>query len=630
MDNEIIQCPRCDTDNPEASDICYVCGEPLHAQPSESGGKHWMIGILAIIAVGMGAFFVYHQVSRKSPPQIASQAALPAPLPPSTENVDASAKSGSVSAPPSTKSAPAEPEKRNRPAGMVIIKNVAEKTIAQFQAAIVADGWIVLPKQVCLGGSQWLFQTAAGKELSITEGVIAENDLLGIWRIQNGEMLPRGPELRPWAKDQALMWASLQADADPVPVQISVSDRQTHFAKAILNSGISESGILLQDDHVVGWTFGSVLKGAYVWIGSPGTDLKAEIRVDDYYRETFANSREEELMLALALDDGYTQLERLAAVVNAFRFAPKLPLDKTPADLKPAAVIPKVRALTTRAVQDGYALEVAGIFDTQVLIQIADISLVAEVLDAIVEGYDYEEAVELAEDISQRISLQDNQARREFAEIRSDLYQNWITAALDQGDTQTGWHAYELGSQRFPDDLKIHLLGVQLALLDNDWARAEKLLARKEYPSSLADRVRNLQSRISELKGQEGKIVIRFSPGSQVIPVSATLDQNVEQRFLVDTGASTTTIPSATAAQLGLEIGSDNPVRRINTAAGIIEAPEVVLSSVKLNDWEVTDVEALVIDIPNQTNLGLLGVNFLEQFHMDLNTDKGILILEPR
>ena len=630
MDNEIIQCPRCDTDNPEASDICYVCGEPLHAQPSESGGKHWMIGILAIIAVGMGAFFVYHQVSRKSPPQIASQAALPAPLPPSTENVDASAKSGSVSAPPSTKSAPAEPEKRNRPAGMVIIKNVAEKTIAQFQAAIVADGWIVLPKQVCLGGSQWLFQTAAGKELSITEGVIAENDLLGIWRIQNGEMLPRGPELRPWAKDQALMWASLQADADPVPVQISVSDRQTHFAKAILNSGISESGILLQDDHVVGWTFGSVLKGAYVWIGSPGTDLKAEIRVDDYYRETFANSREEELMLALALDDGYTQLERLAAVVNAFRFAPKLPLDKTPADLKPAAVIPKVRALTTRAVQDGYALEVAGIFDTQVLIQIADISLVAEVLDAIVEGYDYEEAVELAEDISQRISLQDNQARREFAEIRSDLYQNWITAALDQGDTQTGWHAYELGSQRFPDDLKIHLLGVQLALLDNDWARAEKLLARKEYPSSLADRVRNLQSRISELKGQEGKIVIRFSPGSQVIPVNATLDQNVEQRFLVDTGASTTTIPSATAAQLGLEIGSDNPVRRINTAAGIIEAPEVVLSSVKLNDWEVTDVEALVIDIPNQTNLGLLGVNFLEQFHMDLNTDKGILILEPR
>ena len=60
MDNEIIQCPRCDTDNPVASDICYVCGEPLHEQPSDTGGKHWFIGILVLIAAGIGAFFVYH------------------------------------------------------------------------------------------------------------------------------------------------------------------------------------------------------------------------------------------------------------------------------------------------------------------------------------------------------------------------------------------------------------------------------------------------------------------------------------------------------------------------------------------------------------------------------------------
>ena len=335
-------------------------------------------------------------------------------------------------------------------------------------------------------------------------------------------------------------------------------------------------------------------------------------------------------MLALALGDEYTPLERLAAVANAFRFAPKLPLEKTPANLKPDVVIPKIRALTTRAVQDGYALEVAGIFDSQILIQIADISLVAEVLDATVEGYDYEEAVELAEDISQRIPLPDNQARLQFTEIRSDLYQNWITAALDQGDTQGGWHAYELGSQRLPDDLKIHLLGVRLALSENDWATAEKLLAQKEYPSSLADQVRNLQSRISDLKAQQGKIVIRFTPGAQVIPVNATLDQSVKQRFIVDTGSSTVTIPTSTAEQLGLEIGSDNPVRRINTAAGLIEAPVVVLPSIKLDNWEITEVEALVFDIPNQSDLGLLGLNFLEQFRMDLNTDKGILILEPR
>ena len=68
----------------------------------------------------------------------------------------------------------------------------------------------------------------------------------------------------------------------------------------------------------------------------------------------------------------------------------------------------------------------------------------------------------------------------------------------------------------------------------------------------------------------------------------------------------------------------------MTTAAGIIEAPEVVLPCLKLDDWEVADINALVIDIPNQTDLGLLGLNFLERFRMDLNTEKGVLILEPR
>jgi aspartyl protease family protein len=626
MDNDIIQCPRCDTDNPVASDICYVCGQALHEQQTDKDGKHWLMGLLILIAAGIGAFFLYNQFPRESPPPIVSQVVPATPLTPPAEKTDGSVKSDSVPAPPKTK----EPLTQGRSAGSVIINNTAEKTIARIPAAIVADGWIALPKQSCLGGSQWLFQTAAGKELSILEGIIAENDKLGIWRIQNDDMSLKGPELRPWAEGQELMWTSLKADAVAKPVEINVSDRQTHFAGATLSPEISEPGILIQDDHVVGWTFGSALKGAFVWIGSPGAELKAAIRVEDYYRATFANSREEELTLALALDDDYTQLERLAAVANAFRFAPKLAMENTPPDLKPDAVIPKLQTLTAQAVRDGYALDVAGIFDAQILIQVADINLVAEVLKATVEGYDFEEAAELAEDISQRISLTESQAKIQFAELRSGLYQNWITSALDQGDIQDGWHAYELGSQQLPNDLKIHLLGVRLALAQNDWAKAERLLGQKDYPTSLADQVSILQARISELKGQEGKIVIQFTPGSQVIQVSATLDQTVEQRFIVDTGASTVTIPSATAERLGIDLDSDFPVRSVTTAAGIIEAPEVVLPSIKLDDWEVADITALVIDIPNQPDLGLLGLNFLERFRMDLNTEKGILILEPR
>ena len=73
-----------------------------------------------------------------------------------------------------------KPRKKDPTIGVVIIKNVAGKTVTQIPAAIVADGWIALPRQVSLGGSQWLFQTAAGQKLSIIEGIVAENDRLGI------------------------------------------------------------------------------------------------------------------------------------------------------------------------------------------------------------------------------------------------------------------------------------------------------------------------------------------------------------------------------------------------------------------------------------------------------------------
>jgi predicted aspartyl protease len=58
--------------------------------------------------------------------------------------------------------------------------------------------------------------------------------------------------------------------------------------------------------------------------------------------------------------------------------------------------------------------------------------------------------------------------------------------------------------------------------------------------------------------------------------------------------------------------------------------PEVVLDSITLEGYETYNVRALVMDIPNQPGLGLLGLNYLRQFRMDLNTDDGLLMLAPR
>jgi predicted aspartyl protease len=90
------------------------------------------------------------------------------------------------------------------------------------------------------------------------------------------------------------------------------------------------------------------------------------------------------------------------------------------------------------------------------------------------------------------------------------------------------------------------------------------------------------------------------------------------------------TIPTATARELGLSIDGRNPMRKIFTASGVQYAPEVNLYAITIEGWEVNEIKALVLDIPNQPELGLLGLNYLHRFRMDMNTEAGVLMLEPR
>ena len=388
--------------------------------------------------------------------------------------------------------------------------------------------------------------------------------------------------------------------------------------------------MFIQDGRVVGWTFGDFIDGAFLWAGDVGRNLKAEIRVDDYYRLTFANGREEEFVRALAMGDDYSNLDRLAAFARAFRIDPRLSADRTPEYLKPEAVISQMRLLLARAVQEGFGFQAVSYFDAEVLAQAEDISLMSEVVILTAERLGLEEAVNLTENVIEDLEPKSNREKTQLNELHSGLYQNWLNALLEGGDIQDAWRVYERGGRQRPDDLNIHLFGVKLALTEDDWETAERLLAAKDYPAALRDQVKSLQTQISELKGQQGKILIRFAPGTRQIPVTASINQATSQEFIVDTGASMVTIPFSTARILGIVISVRNPRRKIFTASGELVVPEVVLDSITIEGYETYNVRALVMDIPNQPGLGLLGLNYLRRFRMDLNTDDGLLMLAPK
>ena len=288
-----------------------------------------------------------------------------------------------------------------------------------------------------------------------------------------------------------MTWLSLQSTNAPETIEIANAREEGYFIEANLPADLDDPGVVFQNGQAVGWTFGEGIAGAFLWNGDQGQYLTPEIRVDDFYRITFANSREEEFTRALGMGTEYLEIERLEAFVSGFRFEPKLAEIDTPAYLKKETVVEGMRSLVENSIKAGSAREVANLFDVQILSEAGDIVLLMEVARATSQSDGFEDGIELAENVTELLSPLNEQDSIRLTKFFSELYRNWIVTFFNKGRFQGALRAYRLGSRKLPDDPGIHLLGVQLALADNNWAEAEELLEKREYPPSLNDKVQN-------------------------------------------------------------------------------------------------------------------------------------------
>jgi clan AA aspartic protease (TIGR02281 family) len=597
-DPKIIDCPQCHIKNPIESDICYNCGASLHEHetPEKKAGRPGL-AVVAFVLFVVGVLYFYYRPDSTPPPS--SQSNLISKKKPVTPTARQTRLPEKASVIKDVTESEADAEQINIPVGLLRIRDIAGHLISEFMVPVVGGGWVALPTREGIGGSSWILQMGAAGRQDIEGGIINDLDQISLWRIPEDQSL-ESPELYPWSAGKPMTWLALRSQDSPQPVEIGGIGRQGNFNKGSLPEGLNDPGVFIQDGHVVGWTFGDFIDGAFLWTGDVGRNLKPEIRVD------------------------------VEAFARAFRIDPRLSADRTPDYLKPEAVISQMRLLLGRAVQEGFGSQAASYFDAEVLAQANDISLISDVVVLTAESFGLEDAVNLTENAIEDLKLKSNPEKLRLNELHSGLYQNWLNTLLEGGDIEDAWRVYERGGRQRPDDLNIYLFGVKLALVEDDWATAEKLLAARDYPPALRDQVRSLQSKISELKGQHGKIIIRFAPGTRQIPVTASINQETSQEFIVDTGASMVTIPFSTARILDIVISVRNPRRKVFTASGELFAPEVVLDSITLEGYETYNVKALVMDIPNQPGLGLLGLNYLRRFRMDLNTDDGLLMLAPR
>jgi clan AA aspartic protease (TIGR02281 family) len=127
------------------------------------------------------------------------------------------------------------------------------------------------------------------------------------------------------------------------------------------------------------------------------------------------------------------------------------------------------------------------------------------------------------------------------------------------------------------------------------------------------------------------KASVPFEKRGQVVVVEVMLNNSVPARLVVDTGATFTMISAATAKELSIDPERAPRTMPFQTANGVIQAPLTNLESVIVGGMEIKNLTAAIHDaVPSAQVAGLLGLNFLSNFRLDIDTEKGILHLEKK
>ena len=145
-------------------------------------------------------------------------------------------------------------------------------------------------------------------------------------------------------------------------------------------------------------------------------------------------------------------------------------------------------------------------------------------------------------------------------------------------------------------------------------------------------RIRGLApSRPSNNPAFTGRASVPLKKKGLTAVVEVKINSTTKANFILDTGASYTVISEHVAKELKIDLEKKHPKIRLQTANGIIEVPLVTLDSIEISGLRVDDLAAAVHNFSTDTNIaGLLGLNFLGKFRMELDTEKGILILEKK
>ena len=98
----------------------------------------------------------------------------------------------------------------------------------------------------------------------------------------------------------------------------------------------------------------------------------------------------------------------------------------------------------------------------------------------------------------------------------------------------------------------------------------------------------------------------------------------------LDTGATTTVIPTAVALALGYNLSNPKGQIGLLTASGAASAKVITVRKLTAIGETVEDIEVLCHNLPGNSAIkGLLGLNFLKHFNVNISFSTGTIELHP-
>lgn len=128
---------------------------------------------------------------------------------------------------------------------------------------------------------------------------------------------------------------------------------------------------------------------------------------------------------------------------------------------------------------------------------------------------------------------------------------------------------------------------------------------------------------------------ISFNPVDKLIALRLTVGDINANNFrnlivALDTGSSSTSIPTKIASDLGYDLSNPKQVILLTTGSGIVPAKIITARKLTAIGESVENIDVVCHDLPFGSTIdGVLGLNFLSHFDLNLSFSTGTIELHP-